>query len=263
MIKNTIVQLAMPRSGHNAIGIWITEQQPLGAITDTFRMGVCRLHSSMESMHKDRDLFLIQFETLMPSNFKDFFSIPTTNGMVTFDELAGPCLRKRILLCLRDPFNFYASYSIRETRNKKAQGQDVNNFPRMLEIYVDFLYEYVRKTKHISDLDIITLNYNKWFMSEKYREEVFALISPDCTFNDKGLNNVFLSGGEGSTFDGMQFNGSAQRMDTLNRWKHLIGSRGAKEDFEFILKKYSDFSTLTQEVFEDIPVDSIIKQITN
>jgi hypothetical protein len=57
--------------------------------------------------------------------------------------------------------------------------------------------------------------YDSWFTNKTYREKIAVELG--IPFSDEGLNRV--DHGDGSSFDGVKYNGDAQKMDTLNRYK--------------------------------------------
>ncbi|MGM3151143.1 hypothetical protein, partial [Escherichia coli] len=72
----------------------------------------------------------------------------------------------------------------------------------------------------------ITVNYNKWFYSEAYRRELSRPFGP---FTDKGLNFIPNHGG-GSSFDGHYYQGIAQDMMVLDRYKTLMADKEFQEN---------------------------------
>jgi len=68
--------------------------------------------------------------------------------------------------------------------------------------------------------------YDQWFKSKKYRKEIIEAINGnfkwDLKFTDDGIDRVSPIG-HGSSFDNMKFDGKAQDMDVLNRWKQEPG----------------------------------------
>jgi hypothetical protein len=69
----------------------------------------------------------------------------------------------------------------------------------------------------MNDPDIVAINFNRWFTSKEYRKRLTARL--DIPFNDEGLSDIIWPGV--STFDGSGYDGRAQQMKVLERWKPL------------------------------------------
>lgn len=62
-----------------------------------------------------------------------------------------------------------------------------------------------------------TIFFDEWFSNENYRIKIMNDLQ--LNFNEKGLNQVYNSGK--SSFDKFKYDGKAQQMDVLNRWKGM------------------------------------------
>jgi hypothetical protein len=65
----------------------------------------------------------------------------------------------------------------------------------------------------------IVINYNSWVDDLDYRRQISSQLKLE--FSDAGFNEVKHQGG-GSSFDGMQFTGQANKMNVHNRWQQFI-----------------------------------------
>lgn len=91
-----------------------------------------------------------------------------------------------------------------------------------------FLNEWMKYYEVATDEDaedVIVVNFPMWHSSIEYRRqiatEIFKMIGLEgITYTDIGKESVMGSGG-GSSFDGLQYNGSASKMDVLNRYKNV------------------------------------------
>ena len=72
------------------------------------------------------------------------------------------------------------------------------------------------------------INFNAWFVSQDYRKNLSKSLG--LKFNDKGLN-IVPETGEGSSFDHRKFDGKAQKMKILDRWKVLKDKSGFRSLF--------------------------------
>ena len=108
-------------------------------------------------------------------------------------------------------------------------------------------FRYTSETKKIwinhvnnafTNSDIIGINFNKWFQEEKYR--YYLTKEFNIPFTDSGLNDVHGYGS--STFDNKKYNGKAQKMDVLNRWKNFKSNpeywNHINYTLKFICKQY-------------------------
>src|SRR6056297_908003 len=69
------------------------------------------------------------------------------------------------------------------------------------------------------DIERISINYDKWVKDRQYRNLLAKRIGWD---NENELGRNVVSGhGSGSSFDGTSYNGKAEEMNTLDRWKQI------------------------------------------
>jgi len=85
------------------------------------------------------------------------------------------------------------------------------------------------------DADVIDINYNKWFSDVNYRRNLAEILG--LTFTDEGINDV--KSYATSSFDKRTFDGKAQEMKVLERWKEL---RKSKEYWAMIDQEMIDMS---------------------
>ena len=62
----------------------------------------------------------------------------------------------------------------------------------------------------------LIINFNNWFVSKEYRKKISETLG--VPFTDKGLEFI-PEDGKGSSFDKRQYNGIAQQMKVLERYK--------------------------------------------
>lgn len=106
----------------------------------------------------------------------------------------------KYIVILRDPFNLVAS-RLRSTHPKMGT-----------KLRVPWK-QHVKKA--LMNKRIIDINYNEWFKDVDYRHQLADRLG--LSFTDAGLNKVPKIGG--SSFDRHKYDGKAQQMDVLNRWK--------------------------------------------
>ena len=130
--------------------------------------------------------------------------------------------RSDCVVILRNPYNHYASV-LNWNRNKRLRSpQGFSN------VWIALAKEAGGETDYLSNeyLPItherIFLLYDRWFESQEYRQGISERLG--LKFNDRRINTVMRIGVSrqyGSSFDGMQYQKSGQKMDVLNRWKQV------------------------------------------
>ena len=113
----------------------------------------------------------------------------------------------RFVMVLRDPYNWAAS--------GYRKGHPIS------ELRVGLWMKYARQATGEVDYfgigdDARVVLYNHWFSDVDYRKEIAEWL--DLPFTDEGLL-VVPPFGLGSSFDLRSYNGRAQEMQVLDRWK--------------------------------------------
>jgi hypothetical protein len=117
------------------------------------------------------------------------------------------------ILILRDPFNHLAS--------KRAANpeRDIDFGRQEAELWKTYAREYLGETKFIPDK--VCINFNEWFSDAAYREQLsnrlnldYPASSPQAVAAMQAIPPVGCS-----QFDGRRFDGNAQQMDVLDRWR--------------------------------------------
>jgi hypothetical protein len=176
------VFLGLPRSGSQAILQWVMSQ-----IEDVnYYDGK---HNSLEELGDGNNL--IRFEGLGFSEFRNK-DIPNAKTIAVF----------------RNPWNAIASQTQWKigTPLYKRRRQAIN-------LWTDYYSEYIKK-----ESDVIFIIYDKWFVDKKYRKEISNKLG--LKFSDEKFESV-PNAGRGSSFDGIKYDGRAQEMNVLNRYKQV------------------------------------------
>jgi len=119
------------------------------------------------------------------------------------------------------------------------------------KLWKSYAKEYLGKTNYLGENKIV-INYNLWFSSKNYRNNIEKKLGLEP--NDKKINEV-LDIGRGSSFDGIKFNGKANKMKVLERWKLL-----ADNAFYKTVLKDKELIKLSNKIFGKIPeTEKIIK----
>ena len=140
----------------------------------------------------------------LPGRLHQFNEIKNTHVAKMFSKMVFSQKEFRIL-CIRDPKNNYASLKSSGTGREKK------------ESFVENWMEYAHTA--LPTKDMIVVIYDKWFTNIEYRKNISKQL--ELKFSDKNLNSIFRSG---SSFNGFDFDGRAQQMDVLNRWKNYEGT---------------------------------------
>jgi hypothetical protein len=85
------------------------------------------------------------------------------------------------------------------------------------DVWISFAKEALCDTHILQNR--VFINFNKWFGDIEYRMQISRNLG--LVFNDAGINTV-PEFGDGSSFDGTAFNGQAQNMNVLNRWRDFV-----------------------------------------
>jgi len=119
------------------------------------------------------------------------------------------------IIVIRDPYNHLASAFVQSNVGPRigapvASKKDVmNQIKHIKEFYKEAL------NKEFLPNGVVA-NYNKWMSSEKYRRELADTLGIE--FSDTGKTAM---GHDGSSFDAMDFDGRADKMEVLTRWKRV------------------------------------------
>ncbi len=140
------------------------------------------------------------------------------------DKWVGKSKKQYIVLILRDPFNLLVS-RIMGRYFEKRKMPPKKFFYRKKQLWKIYAREFLKKQNRINKNKII-INYNSWFLSKDYRKSITDKLG--LKLNDSRINEVpriYM----GSSFTGTKFNGKANKMKVLERWKFLINNNFYRE----------------------------------
>jgi len=198
-----IYLFALGRSGSSAVLYWINANTKVKSRVST-KDGYIRYFeqkSRCPVVIKQGTVSLKQFKILSEQNpHRD------TNKIITY--------------VLRDPFNLFASqirsWGVAPSRNWVRK--TINDIQTG---WIEFATEALSLSSYLPSNSIF-VNYNKWFSERPYRDKLAKSLGLSC--KDKSINKV-TKHGAGSSFDKTRYNGKAQNMDVLNRWKTYAGDQ--------------------------------------
>lgn len=142
----------------------------------------------------------------------------------------GDSARRLDLLIIRDPFNLFAS------RRKAGFYRGSDRAPpgmvseRVgLRIWKQHAREALGERRHLGVDDRIIVRYNEWAASRDYRRRLAERIG--VRFDDRMARAVPATAG-GSSFEGTDAHGAAQRMAVTERWRHYQGDGSFRRIFD-------------------------------
>lgn len=159
-------------------------------------------------------------------------------------EWVGATAAGKDLLILRDPFNLFASRikSGLITGHYTHHGTKPISVLTLKRIYKQHAREFLGKKKYLKNR--VLINFNRWTSEKEYRKAIAEKLN--ISFSDKGFTEVMNVAG-GSSFDGTDFCGNANKMDLNNRWKEFASDESYWSFFD------EELVELAREIFGDIP----------
>lgn len=156
-------------------------------------------------------------------------------------SIVGTALDTRYLLCLRDPFNLFAS-RIKQYEDRVGREEIIRKARVTTDLWKNHAREFTGRTRFLPNL--ITVNYNEWVKQEEYRRDLADRLG--VSYKGEDWNRTTHEGG-GSTFDKKTIE-KADDMKLFERWKAVREDpvyRGLFRDREIL--------ELSEEIFGRIP----------
>jgi hypothetical protein len=225
---------AMKRSGHHAVMNWLMS------------------HFKGETLLLGNSFFGHSFRSLRDEENRKLWNGLDCVMYPILDRVIENCRHPSIkpshksfnLLVIRDPFNAFASrckycmlhqhragpgYDVMSCGNKRLLRMGcipTEAGMSMKDVWLSFAKEAVGDTNVIPNK--IVVNFNRWFSDREYRVALANTIGVE--FTDKDIN-VVPEFGDGSSFDGLDFNGNAQMMNVLDRWRSFRNNEWFRDFF--------------------------------
>ncbi len=262
---NLFTFFALRRSGHHAVMVWLAYHFNLPIFVLNHVRPYTDPYLSFQfynNWDKQSD-WLVQIEDVeqirnvhkhcLIISFQDFNITNLEDGRDFIWErqiTVGNSLRFFNILVIRDPFNMLVSRWYKPHRVPKLI--DDSEILDTWEIYAE---EYLGITNFLKSK--IAVNYNLWFLSIDYRKNLSAQFG--LSFTDAGLNVVPRStGGTGSSFDGIYFDGRGNQMKVLERWKICQQDKRFHEAF----RERHKLANLYRQIFpHDSEIESFMQTI--
>ena len=201
--KQRFVVLALRRSGHHGVINWICRQHHHRIVFHN----LCRIGYKQGNEIQVYGNGNTQVRHI--HNFENFDFDKIIQLRLTMPS-AG------IILVVREARNWIASCLKRRDTARYEYEKDVFiNLPERVA-----LWKQHAGIALLAPAWITVVLFDKWFSDAEYRRSICNNL--EIPFTDTGLNEVGHFG-NGSSFDGRKFDGRAQKMDVLNRWKEFEG----------------------------------------
>ena len=268
---------SISRSGHHAIAIWINEcckltvyDYKFGRISGSsvFLAGIEKLNQPGSLLHMNPRAYLkklkyskknrkrnsqlnrnqIDNSRYIIYNMDNYdFSKSLDKGIKkSLNILNLPSYFNFDIYVIRDPFNLFASQILTIKRKKREKRTLKKSYKiwnkdkkKRISTYKKYLRFFIKNNTNPS---IVVVNFNKWFVSIKYRKKLAVKLS--IPFTDNGLNTVSGYGG-GSSVNGTKYDGRAGNMKVLDRWLKLIYD----DEFVRIFNDDKEFLDLLSKVY--------------
>ena len=203
----------MRRGGQHAIINWICSQIRPSMHVDDCSLSDGSLVSMAPYKYIDNETKRIQVhpsEMIDPDdfrmllfNFEDRYVEETLTKFHDWSDYVCDFESVTSIVLVRDPYNLFAS------RSKDERIKLVGDKAKTL--YKSHMNIVMNRS------DFVDINFNHWFAEKEYRTELAARLN--ISFTDNGLNDITWPGE--STFDGADYDGKAQEMKMLERWKQV------------------------------------------
>ncbi len=238
------------RSGHHAIMGWILAQlQPHTKHLNNRRMPVVlrRVNWYDYARRPVLNALMINYEDKDPAIVYDLsykMWKPVVRGL--------DAEKTQYLVVLRDPYNNLAS----KRRANPERGMEAAR--REARVWKSLAREFLGITNYLPNKTAIS--YNRWFAERAYRRQLSRRLELDfndeCDEAEEALLAVPGRRRGESQFDGRRYDGTAQQMDVLNRWRLL-------EDDPVYVEQFRDkeLILLADRIFQVEGIESLLARV--
>ena len=215
--SNHISFFGLMRSGNHAILHFIYRQynKPKAFLNNRDLYGNVKIGKSKWDVvskgynkKTNRELMLISYED------KDISLIDYDRIVANRESLIGRTEHNINILCIRDPFNTFASRMTYKWTNGSIDSPKIVNLEMMPTMWKVYAKECLGITNNVPNK--IVANFNSWLLSRAFRKKLSKELGQP--FISKNWRLVTKEGG-GSSWNEKGKNSSRRRL--LRRWKHL------------------------------------------
>lgn len=143
----------------------------------------------------------------------------------------------KVIVLLRDPYNWFSSFSKKNDEKKNSQKEKNKKINYFVNLWILYAKSFFVESENIEN--VFYVNFNKWFLSECYRKKICSFVG--LPYSEYGLNRVTSIG---SSFNSYEFDGKAQNMELLYRYKYILPK------YKKILIKYPEIENLSKKIFD-------------
>lgn len=240
MNQKEIFVIAIRRSGQHAVMNWIEslidedDVITLNNITDDTK----KAYRDLKKQYNKKPFSKIWDKEYLLYNSED-----TLVGRA--ENLARQRVRRDIygysfrnpkkVVIVRNHFNLFAS----RLKPQETKPSITKSIGVMTE---EIMHYYNNHCLALKDPQYIPVVYDKWFQSKDYRKEVAQKLELESNIDREEINKVSKFG-NGSSFNGLDYDNNAQQMDVLNRYESYTDN-----------KKYIKFATQPEliQCYKDI-----------
>ena len=153
---------------------------------------------------------------LLVHSYEDTFLTALSDARQPHDPArhVGRSGRRVDALVLRDPLNLFAS--------RRASGVGYMEPQTAVRLWIQHAREFLGERHHLRP-GRIAISYNRWVASAGYRRAIAERLGLRC--DDGALRSVASCAG-GSSFDGLDYDGRADQMAVLDRWRSYADDPG-------------------------------------
>lgn len=165
------------------------------------------------------------------------------------DVFVGSSKRRIDILIIRDPFNLFAS---RKRSGLFSDKYELSSKPVTSATAKRIWKQHAREAsgeKSYLRQNRMVINFNYWVSNPEYRKKIVQALG--LKLIDNSLGEVSQVAG-GSSFDGLRYINSADKMEVLDRWKHYAHDPDFQNFFDEELIHFS------LKIFGNIPDERIL-----
>ncbi len=249
-MKNFLV-LAMRRSGHHAIVNWICKNN-INKIThfnkcfmgwEQGKLLPCS-HKEVITYENQSDVNHDYIYSLEDFDMGDFHKYKFTKW---FEIFRRPTT---VIIILRDVYNWAAS-SLKYGLSHVDEALDNEHVDLRGQFKPSRIKLYKKMAREVLDgmpnmpANTMFVSYNDWFSDCDYRCAISTQLGLRTV--DRGFADVVVYG-QGSSFDGRKYDGTANKMRVMERWKEYLGD----ERFLQVLRD-QEFYGMSEQLFGHLP----------
>lgn len=212
------------RAGHHAVLAWLQDCYQAGGLTTYHENSVYNEHLGWELHFPDpapQDVLRsAAYTDILIPNYEDVaYSSRRASPVYNMLQTPNTSLPTRDTVVVRDWYNMVASRLKYIEDAKAADRYTITaalNWPTVASLWMDHATTLINAPADTSSF--VGVNYNYWLTDRGYRESLAANYGLP---NSESTLNIVSSFGRGSSFDGLDKDGSAMTMNLLRRWEDL------------------------------------------